>query len=78
MKAKYIRTMDVDLDNVEITNCKTPKELENKIKENEVIEIKSEDETYYINSAYIMFYELDENSKKMQQIIEIEEKKWNL
>lgn len=78
MKAKYIRTMDVDLDNVEITNCKTPKELENKIKENEVIEISNEGRTEYINSSYIMFYELDDNCKKVQQIIEIEEKKWNL
>ena len=59
MKAKYIKTMDFEFDDVEILNCDTEDELAEKIKENEVIKINNEGKIEYINSSYIMFYELD-------------------
>ena len=58
MKAKYIRTMDFTFENVIILNCETEKELEDKIKENEVIKINNEGIIEYINSSYIMYYQL--------------------
>lgn len=59
MKAKYIKTIDFEFDNVEIINCNTEHELEEKIKECEVIKIDNEGTIEYINSVYIMFYELE-------------------
>ena len=58
MKAKYIKTMDFEFENVIILNAKNEEELANKIKENEVIKINNDGIVEYINSSYIMFYEL--------------------
>lgn len=59
MKAKYIKTMDFMFENTIILNAKNEEELANKIKENEVIKINNEGTIEYINSSYIMYYELD-------------------
>lgn len=59
MKAKYIKTMDFIFENKIILNAKNEEELANKIKENEVIKINNEGTIEYINSSYIMYYELD-------------------
>lgn len=58
MKAKYMKTMDFEFEDVIILNAKNEEELANKIKENEVIKINNEGTIEYINSSYIMFYEL--------------------
>lgn len=58
MKAKYIKTMDFIFKNVNILNAENEIDLENKIKENEVIKINNEGTIEYINSSYIMFYQL--------------------
>ena len=58
MKANYIRTMDFTFEDIIILNCETEKELEDKIKENEVIKINNEGTIEYINSSYIMYYQL--------------------
>lgn len=59
MKAKYIRTMDFTFEDIIILNAENEIELENKIKENEVIKINNEGAIEYINSSYIMYYVLD-------------------
>lgn len=59
MKAKYIRTMDFTFEDIIILNAENEIELENKIKENEVIKINNEGTIEYINSSYIMYYVLD-------------------
>lgn len=58
MKAKYIKTMDFEFEDVNILDIHDEMELANKIKENEVIKINNEGTIEYINSSYIMFYEL--------------------
>lgn len=58
MKAKYIKTMDFTFTNVVILNAENEEKLANKIKENEVIKINNEGTVEYINSSYIMYYEL--------------------
>lgn len=58
LNAKYIKTMDFDFIDVVILNCKDENELMEKIKENEVIKIQNDRITEYINSSYIMFYQL--------------------
>ena len=58
MKAKYIKTMDFTFENILILNAENETELANKIKENEVIKINNYGTVEYINSSYIMFYEL--------------------
>ena len=58
MKAKYIKTMDFEFKDVIILNAKNEEELADKIKENEVIKIYNEGTIEYINSGYIMFYQL--------------------
>ena len=58
MKARYIKTMDFTFENVIVLNCETEKELQDKIKENEVIKINNEGVVEYINSSYIMYYQL--------------------
>ena len=58
MKAKYIKTMDFMFENIIILNAENEEELANKIKENEVIKINNEGTIEYINSSYIMYYEL--------------------
>lgn len=61
MIAKYIQTMEFMFENVKILNAKTEKELLHKIKENEVIVIFNDGRIEYINSSYIMFFELEDN-----------------
>ena len=60
MKATYIKTTDFTIEDVEIINVLDNEQLMEKIKENEVIKIKNGNQIEYINSAYIMFYELEE------------------
>ena len=59
MKAKYIKTMDFEFENVIILNVENEIELANKISENCVIKINNEGTIEYINSSYIMFYQLN-------------------
>ena len=59
MKAKYIKTMDFEFEDVNILDVHDEMELANKIKENEVIKINNEGTIEYINSSYIMFYQLN-------------------
>ena len=56
MKLNFIQTMDFTFEDVDVLNCNTIEELENKIKENEVIEIDNGGTKEYINSSYIMFF----------------------
>ena len=56
MYLSYIKTMDFTFEEIEVINCKDIAELNNKIKENEVIEIINNGVKEYINSSYIMFY----------------------
>lgn len=58
MKAKYIKTMDFEFENVIILNAENEIELANKISENCVIKINNEGTIEYIDSSYIMFYQL--------------------
>lgn len=58
MKAKYIKTMDFTFENIIILNAENEIELANKIKENEVIKINNYGTVEYINSSYIMYYQL--------------------
>lgn len=60
LKANYIQTMDFTFENVNILNCKNKWKLEDKIKNNSIIEIQNGTEIEYINSSYIMFYKLEE------------------
>lgn len=62
MRAIYIKTMDFMFENVDILNAHTSKELEDKIKENEVIKIKNDGHIEYINSSYIMYFMLERNN----------------
>ena len=59
LEAKYIRTMDFTFENIVIVNCENEWELIERIKESDIIKIKNEDNIEYINSNYIMYYELD-------------------
>lgn len=56
MYLSYIKTMDFTFEEIEVINCKDITELNNKIKENEVIEIINNGVKEYINSSYIMFF----------------------
>lgn len=58
IKAKYIKTMEFAFNDVIILNCNTEDEVAERIKENEVIKINNAGTVEYINSSYIMFYEL--------------------
>lgn len=60
MRVKNILTIDVDLSFVdaEIINCDNKDELDYKIANAEVIEIKEEGKVYNVNSSYILSYEL--------------------
>lgn len=58
MKAKYIKTMDFTFENILILNAENETELANKIKENKVIKINNYGTVEYINSSYIMYYQL--------------------
>lgn len=59
IKANYIQTMDFTFQDVIILNCNNEKDVENKIKESEVLKIQNGSEIEYINSNYIMYYKLD-------------------
>ena len=56
MKIDYIIAMDFTYRNVEIINCKNIKQLKQRIKRNEVIDILNDGIKEYINSSYIMFF----------------------
>lgn len=56
LKLKHLKTMEFLFEDVEVLNCKSMKQFENKIKRNEVIKIKNGDMIEYINSSYIMFF----------------------
>lgn len=56
MKLNFIQTMDFVFEDIDVLNCNTIEELENKIKENEVVEIDNGGTKEYINSTYIMFF----------------------
>ena len=58
MKVKYLKTMDFMFENVIILNAGNETELSKMIKENEIIKINNEGTIEYINSSYIMYYEL--------------------
>ena len=58
MKVKYLKTMDFMFENIIILNAENETELSNKIKENEIIKINNEGTIEYINSSYIMYYEI--------------------
>lgn len=58
LKARYIKTMDFEFKDVLILNCNTEDEVAEKIKENEVIKINNDGTVEYINSSFIMYYEL--------------------
>lgn len=60
MKVKNILTIDTDFSFVdaEIINCDNKDELDYKIANAEVIEIKEEGKVYNVNSSYILSYEL--------------------
>ena len=61
MKARYIKTMDFLFENVEIINCKNVWDLMRKIKDNNVIIINNDGYIEYINSSYIIVFELEED-----------------
>lgn len=59
IKANYIQTMDFTFEDVIILNCDNEQDVENKIKESEVLKIQNGSEIEYINSSYIMYYKLE-------------------
>lgn len=56
IEIEYLKTMDFDWHHVKVYNCSSLNELNNKIKENEVLEIEIATQKYYINSSYVMYY----------------------
>ena len=56
IEVEYLKTMDFDWNNVKVHNCSSLSELNNKIKENEVLEVEIANQMYYINSSYVMYY----------------------
>lgn len=60
LKAKYIKTMDFTFNDVFIMECLNENVLRGKIRDNEVIKIINDNNIEYINSSYIMYYELYE------------------
>ena len=56
VKINYIHTIDFDFNNVEVTNCKTIADFENKIKNNEIILVKLEGVIFGINPSYIIYF----------------------
>lgn len=56
MKIDYIIAMDFTYKNVEITNCKNIKQLKQRIKRNEIIDILNGKDIEHINSSYIIFF----------------------
>lgn len=58
MKVKYLQTMDFEFRNVIVLNCDNEEELINKIEESKIIKINNLGTVEYINSNYIMFFEI--------------------
>ena len=58
IQIEFLKTMDFDWFNVKLLNCETIEQLNNKIKENEVLEVEIANQVYYINSSYIMYYKV--------------------
>lgn len=58
MKVKYLQTMDFEFKNVIVLNCDNEEELINKIEESKIIKINNLGTVEYINSNYIMFFEI--------------------
>jgi hypothetical protein len=56
IEIEYLKTMDFDWCRVKVLNCSSLSELNNKIKENEVLEVEIANQVYYINSSYVMYY----------------------
>lgn len=56
MKLNFIKTMDFTFEEIEVLNCKDIEELNKKIKNNEIIQIKNYGDIEYINSSYIMYF----------------------
>lgn len=56
IRIECIKTMDFDWYDVKVLNCSSFTELNNKIKENEVLEVEIANQMYYINSSYVMYY----------------------
>lgn len=48
--------MEFDWYDVKVLNCSSLSELNNKIKENKVLEVEIANQMYYINSSYVMYY----------------------
>lgn len=58
MIARFIRTMDFNWENIEILNVENEEELMKKIKDSEVIKIKTGNAIYGLNTSYIIHYKL--------------------
>lgn len=58
MKVKYLQTMDFEFIDVIILNCNNEEELIHKIEESKVIKINNDGVVEYINSNYIMSFEI--------------------
>lgn len=56
VEIEFLKTMDFDWERIKILNCNSLSELNNKIKENDVLEVEIATLTYYINSSYVMYY----------------------
>lgn len=56
IQIEFLKTMDFDWHRVKVLNCNTIAEINNKIKENEVLEVEIASQVYYINSSYIMYF----------------------
>lgn len=56
LQIEFLKTMDFDWFKVKLLNCETIEQLNNKIKENEVLEVEIANQKYYINSSYVMYY----------------------
>lgn len=58
MLVKYIKTMDMLFENVEVVGINSKEDLNYAIEENKVIEILNDTEVEFINSNYIMYFGL--------------------
>lgn len=58
MKVKYIKTMDFTFEDVMVLDAIDEAELIELIEENKVIKINNNGTIEYINSNYIMFFEV--------------------
>ena len=58
IQIEFIKTMDFDWYKVKVLNCETIDEFNNKIKDNEIVKVEIANREYYINSSYIMYYQV--------------------